>query len=380
MAKKPVRVFRNDGGSANTRLSVTQQVAEYPQPEESKQGGLSFDRMDGLLESMYDAVLLTDYDGIVFEANTRAEYSFGTTKTALKGVNIMSLISGANEEVLKLVNENAEKKIFTVLEGFCRRGDASMFYAEMVVGRYKGRSEGGLCFFARDITGRKKAEIERKKADEIQIMEERIRARLETLSTLYHEINNPLQILTCMAELDSNKEYSTQLARIVSVMDRLRKEEELDVIEDDDDGPRYNIDSDHGGGACDHNKILVADDEEILRKVFTKALSTAYPNVTIDSASDGNAAVEAFSKGRHALIIMDVSMPSMNGEEAYNSITELCRNNGLAMPRFIFCTGFMMSDRLREIIGDESVHTCLRKPLSIGSLIKVVGEYSSFGK
>lgn len=54
--------------------------------------------------------------------------------------------------------------------------------------------------------------------------------RLDTISTLFYELNNPLQILICMA--DKNKEYKKQLDRIVSVLYQLREHETLKTIVD----------------------------------------------------------------------------------------------------------------------------------------------------
>lgn len=378
MAKKPARVFRDSkGGAPAARLNVTQQVEEHPQAQDYKPQPSTVSDFDGLLESMYDALLITDTDGVISMINSRSEHCFTRTKQELLSMNIVDLISGATPKLLDLIRENVEKRTFTVLEGFCRRGDGSRFYAEIVVGRYKGRSQGGFCFFARDITGRKTAEIEQKKVDETHIAEERVRARIETLSTLYHEINNPLQILTCMAEIDENKEYSDQLGRIVDVIDKLRKEEEFDVIDDSEAGPRYDIGTEEALIQCDPNRILIVDDEEVLRKVFMTSLSGAFPDAQIEAAADGGAAVAMFSEHHYSLIIMDVSMPGMNGVAAFDEISTVCEDKGIELPRFIFCTGFVMSDRLRDVVGDESVHTCIRKPLSIGDLAEVVSKYSS---
>ena len=69
---------------------------------------------------------------------------------------------------------------------------------------------------------------------------------------------------------------------------------------------------------------------------------------------------------------MDISMPIMSGEDAYDAIIEICAKQNWKTPRFIFCTGFVVSDRLKEIVGDGSEHSCLSKPLTINALLEAV--------
>jgi len=71
-------------------------------------------------------------------------------------------------------------------------------------------------------------------------------------------------------------------------------------------------------------------------------------------------------------MIMDVSMPVMSGEAAFAEIKDECERQGWKLPSVIFCTGFVVSESLAEIVGDGSVHSCLEKPLTMASLITAV--------
>lgn len=392
MAKKPIRVFKSTSwkietsqrsgthkavavykdGSDKDRRSITQQVIKHPKAREARAGEISQSKYDELFHSIYDAVVTTDLNGDILEVNARAEQSFIWSKEDLKKMNIVNLISGADDQLLKILAKNVDDKKYTVLEAICVRGDETRFPVEIVVNRLRGHEKSVLYFFIRDESLRKDAEEELMLANEKLIEGEKLQARLDTLSTLFYELNNPLQILTCMAELDKNKEYKKQLNRIVAVLDQLREQGSLERVLDDVGGTRYEIAGTKELGECDSSKILVVDDEKMLRKMFVTALKAKFPDMEIDSAGDGRKARDLFNEDHHAFIMMDSSMPVMNGEEAFMEIKAICERDSLRLPHFIFCTGFVIGDTLQEIIGDGSYHTCLKKPLTIDELAKTV--------
>ena len=398
MAKKPIRVFRrSDGriaadgpvlpppervqpeavpvyndGIDRDRLSITQQVHDMPQEFKARSGEAVRSQYDELLHSIYDAVMITEMDGSIVEANARAEHNFVWTMEDLCKMNILDIISGADERLLDLVRKNSTDQKFTVLEAVCLTGDGSRFNSEIVVNRMR-RARPNLVFFIRDVTRRKQAEEELRIANERLIEAEKIQARMDTLSTLFYDLNNPLQILTCMAEIDKNEEYKKQLDRVVSVLDKLRKQESLEAVRTEDGGVKYDIPTEEQAlQPCDSKRILVVDDEKVLRDMFVNALSLTFSGILIDSASNGQDAVKVFMQKRPAVIIMDVSMPIMNGEAAYQEIKEECVRQGLQLPSVIFCTGFVVSESLAEIVGDGLVNACLEKPLTMANLIGTV--------
>lgn len=398
MAKKPIRVFRrSDGriageipsvppperfepepvpvyndGLDRDRLSITQQVHDMPEEYKSRSGGeVARSQYDELLHSIYDAVMITEMDGSIVEVNARAEHNFIWSKEDLCRMNILDIISGADDRLLDLVRKNSTDQKFTVLEAVCLTGDGLRFSSEIVVNRMR-RSRPNLCFFIRDVTRRKQAEEELRTANEKLVEAEKIQARMDTLSTLFYELNNPLQILTCMAEIDKNEEYKKQLDRVMSVLDKLRKEESLEAVRTDDGGTKYDIPVECSLEPCDRKRLMVADDEKVLRDMFVNALSLTISGVTIDSAANGQEALKMFCKNRPAVIIMDVSMPVMNGESAFAEIKAECDRQQWQVPSVIFCTGFVISESLAEIVGDGSKHACLEKPLTMANLIAAV--------
>lgn len=391
MAKKPLKVYSRAQGrmvtaqemtarmpvysdSADTdRSSITQMVVEHPPALVGRGGGGHDGDDDGLLHSVYDAVLVADQDGSITRVNARAEHNFVMSGDDLCNMNIVDLISGADQEVLKLVRKNVSNKKFTIFEAVCIRGDETRFDAEIVANRLGDKKQ--LAFFVRDVTLRRQAEEELRNANERLIEAEKIQARLDTLSTLFHDLNNPLQILTCMAEMDENPEYKKELDRIVSVLDQLRRDESLETVVDDDGGTRYEIPIERDLAPCDASRILVVDDERILQEMFVRALGMSFSDCTADMAGDGRVARDLFREKRHAVVIMDVSMPVMNGEQAFAEIEAICEQDAIQLPSFIFCTGFVISDNLRDVVGDESRHTYLKKPLTMDDLVHTVGTY-----
>ncbi len=70
--------------------------------------------------------------------------------------------------------------------------------------------------------------------------------------------------------------------------------------------------------ALKNRKVLIVDDEEfnrhLLKNIFTKW------QVEFDEAEDGSQAVDLCKKENYALILMDIRMPVMNGDEAAKTI------------------------------------------------------------
>lgn len=115
-------------------------------------------RYEKLLDSIYDAVLVTDPEGYVTEVNARAVEMFEFTWDEFPGVHIGSVVEKADQRLLRTLKKNIDDKRYTVLEGRCYRKDRSSFAAEVAVGAELLESDTGLMFFVRNITPRKEAE------------------------------------------------------------------------------------------------------------------------------------------------------------------------------------------------------------------------------
>ncbi len=69
------------------------------------------------------------------------------------------------------------------------------------------------------------------------------------------------------------------------------------------------------------NKILVVDDAEFMRLRYRKLLSAE--GFEIVEAGNGQEAVHAYEKERPDLVLMDITMPVMDGLEALKQIRAL---------------------------------------------------------
>jgi signal transduction histidine kinase/CheY-like chemotaxis protein len=128
-----------------------------------------------------------------------------------------------------------------------------------------------------------------------------------------------------------------------------------------------------GGGTTPGGwRILIVDDEQMIRRLFGMIIQTEFNDAVIDQAANGLEAVTAYSQGRHDLIIMDLQMPVRDGREAFVEITRLCQEKGWAVPPVVFCTGFSPPESLNSIVGDGSVHGLLRKPVKAEALLDAI--------
>lgn len=361
-------------GDQLDRLSITQRVQEHPEARRVKLLSTSTSTYEELKQSIYDALFITDLDGYIREVNVRSEYIFQRAEAQLKELNIIDLISGADQELMKVIRRNVTDEKYTVIEAVCLRADNTRFYAEIVVNRINISRQPQLCFFIRDVTRRKQAEDELRAANERLLEVEKAKARLEAMSDLVYELNNPLQILLSIAHLDSNKEYIQQLERITEIINKFRSE-------DIETGKTSSAQTDvkipevpKTLQSCDPTRMLIVDDEEMVRRMLLEALSHVFPNISIDAAHDGQVAVDLFQSKRHAIIVMDIVMPVLSGEDAFTQIETICKRFDWEMPHVIFCAGFNIGDKVKTFVGDGLYHTLIRKPFVIDQLVKLIRE------
>eukprot|EP00741_Cyanophora_paradoxa_P009102 tig00000145_g8814.t1 len=62
--------------------------------------------------------------------------------------------------------------------------------------------------------------------------------------------------------------------------------------------------------------ILIADDEPLNRLVASRIFSSHCPSAHVDVVRDGQAAVEAFARGKYDAAVLDIEMPFLTGIEA----------------------------------------------------------------
>jgi len=110
-------------------------------------------------------------------------------------------------------------------------------------------------------------------------------------------------------------------------------------------------------------RILLIDDEETIRKLFQMIVSSSLPDCTVDTAANGKEGTELFAQHHHAAIVMDLHMPVMDGQTAFQEINRLARDRNWEAPAVIFCTGFAPPEIVSRIVADNSMHCLISKPV-----------------
>ncbi|RAK95364.1 hybrid sensor histidine kinase/response regulator [Aspergillus ibericus CBS 121593] len=117
--------------------------------------------------------------------------------------------------------------------------------------------------------------------------------------------------------------------------------------------------------------VLIVDDNDINLKIlatFIRKIGCSY-----DTASNGLLALNTYkaSSRRHDLILMDISMPVMDGIVSTGHIRRYEKKNGLIPARIIAVTGLGSADHQQEAVA-AGVDEYLVKPVSLHGLRKVM--------
>lgn len=116
----------------------------------------------------------------------------------------------------------------------------------------------------------------------------------------------------------------------------------------------------------DQLDILVAEDNEVNQIVFTQILEDTGLNYKI--VENGRLAVTSFRQLRPRIVLMDVSMPEMNGKEATIAIRNFERENDLQNTPIIGVTAHALKGDMETCL-DVGMDDYLSKPVSPGDLI-----------
>ncbi|CAI2932830.1 response regulator [Aminobacter niigataensis] len=124
-----------------------------------------------------------------------------------------------------------------------------------------------------------------------------------------------------------------------------------------------------GEGGLD---ILVAEDNEVNQMVFSQIL--AETELSFEIVGNGRRAVAAFGERRPRMILMDVSMPEMNGLEATGEIRKLERGTGTRVPIIGVTAHALKGDKERCL--EAGMDDYLPKPISPRALLEKIERWS----
>jgi CheY-like chemotaxis protein len=118
-------------------------------------------------------------------------------------------------------------------------------------------------------------------------------------------------------------------------------------------------------------QILVVDDEEMALILVKQLLTTAGYHVT--TAQSGFECLDLFRRRplAYQLVIIDLTMPFMDGEETFNRLREIRPDVPVML-----CTGFIQNERLQKLMT-AGLSGFLRKPFApdeIAAQVKAIME------
>jgi DNA-binding NarL/FixJ family response regulator len=93
-------------------------------------------------------------------------------------------------------------------------------------------------------------------------------------------------------------------------------------------------------------RVLVVDDQDIVRAGFAALLDTQPDLTVVGTAADGAAAVRLCHERRPDIVLMDVRMPGLDGIEATRRITA-----GTDGPRIIMLTTFDLDEHVYDALN-----------------------------
>jgi DNA-binding NarL/FixJ family response regulator len=94
-------------------------------------------------------------------------------------------------------------------------------------------------------------------------------------------------------------------------------------------------------------RIVVADDQDVVRTAFGAILATQPDFRVVGLAADGQAAIQLTSQHDPDVIVMDVRMPVVDGIEATRRIT---KGSSSARPRILMLTTFDLDEHVYDAL------------------------------
>lgn len=366
-AKGPKPVYR-DGIDADRR-AITQEVIEAP--NRTKKRGKKTAPQRRTLDNLYDAVFFTDEDGNILEANARATDKFGMSKTALTKISIIDLIAGADFELMKLIRESSVDGRFIRIEAICsakgKRFDAEVVASRRIpnteLSRRASDGEDIFCFFIREIR-RKEKPVEAELAHDTS-------EALDKMQKLIRQFNDPLQLLVCMAELEENEDYIKPLAQMQSVLKKLASFT-FGKMPEKKTGQKPIGRKSSAPQKRNKKRVLIVNDNDLLRKMLEKTLSTNIADITIDSAANKAETIDLFVKHHHGLVVIDTLIPKLVEENAFQVLNEMCEGRNWESPAMVFCTNTSVGSHLQALLDKDKRHACLKKPFKPNIFVKAV--------
>ncbi len=115
------------------------------------------------------------------------------------------------------------------------------------------------------------------------------------------------------------------------------------------------------GPAPELRRVLIVEDDAPLARLLATGLQAE--SFAVDLVHDGEAAVVALASGRHALVMLDLNLPKMDGL----SLLQQLRSSRPQLPVLVLTGRTRTEDMVRAL--DQGADDCLLKPFSLLELM-----------
>lgn len=188
-----------------------------------------------------------------------------------------------------------------------------------------------------------------------------------------HELNTPLNaILGCSEILAGDETLSKSQREYLETINEhslLLKKRIKKLLTDDDNDAIYDLA--YGSRYRSIENILIVDDVPINRTLLRIILTRN--GYTVTQAKNGEEAVKQCKESEFDLILMDLSMPVMDGVDALRIIRELS-GHYFNIP-IIAVTANNRYNNNQNTLKDKGFNGLLRKPFKENDLIKTVNQF-----
>ncbi len=122
----------------------------------------------------------------------------------------------------------------------------------------------------------------------------------------------------------------------------------------------------------DWNRILIVDDDQNINTLLKRYLTRLMPDRTVMQAFDGFEAGKLITEVRPGVILLDISLPGIDGHKLCRRIKE---DQALGSPIIIAITG-LEEDEIEATVLGEGADAFFRKPLDFEKLREKIVELS----
>jgi two-component system, LuxR family, sensor kinase FixL len=197
--RQRARLFR-DGGDARAKMrGVILDIDEHKRTERALRARER--HLQSILETVPDAMIVIDEQGLMQSFSTAAERLFGFQASEVIGHNVSLLMPepdrSRHDGYLERYRSTGERHIIgvgRVVTG--RRKDGSTFPMHLSVGEMHAGSERHFTGFVRDLTERQETQTKLQELQSELVHVSRLTAMGEMATTLAHELNQPLAAIS----------------------------------------------------------------------------------------------------------------------------------------------------------------------------------------